>query len=150
MDVFELHDQFRRICKYLRNEKEMNVNQFMSQIIFDDAESKLAIYVTDDCEWSDNFREDLTSDNIETTIDTAWSWAMSIPSKPERLMQLLIRRMNGLASVADSGALHDEANRQMWQTFARMMRDKSEEISKNGLPKPDDGLYADIAEKKRW
>ena len=150
MNFNDARQQFKRLITYLRNDREMKVQMFDSRLEVNEYEAKLRLAVTDDCEWADSFKADLDEESLDAAFNRAWSWAMNIPPRNERLMQLLIRRMQGLASVADSGALHDEANRQLWQGFADMMRQRAEEISKNGLPRPEGTqTYATIADQKR-
>jgi len=88
----------------------------------------------DDAYWhrEKSFGGERTSE--EKILNEAREWAYAIPNEEDRVIELMIQKLNQIADKLPKGA--SEIAMAAWGEIFNMMKKKAESISKNGLPSP--------------
>ncbi len=70
----------------------------------------------------------------EKILDEAATWAYSLPNEEDRVIELMIQKLNELADKLPKGT--SEIAMAAWEEIFNMLKTRAESISKNGLPSP--------------
>ncbi len=67
-------------------------------------------------------------------LDEATTWAYSLPNEEDRVIELMIQKLNELADRLPKGT--SEIAMAAWEEIFNMLKTRAESVSKNGLPSP--------------
>lgn len=72
--------------------------------------------------------------SVKGLLEEAASWAYSIPNEEDRVIELMIQKLNQIADELPKGT--SEIAMVAWEEIFNMLKKRAESISKNGLPSP--------------
>ncbi len=137
MNVEEFYDELRSIqeiveSKDISGEVYAHINWIGDEIRIT-VEAKEA-WQADDAYWHREKSFDGGRTSGEKILNEAREWAYSLPNKEDRVIELMIQKLNQIADKLPKGT--SEIAMAAWQEIFNMMKKKAESISKNGLPSP--------------
>lgn len=84
--------------------------------------------------WSSEREFDGSPEEVEAVIQEARGWIAALPSEEDRIIELMIQKLNMLAGQFPKGG--SDIAQTVWKEIHSMLMAKAEALAKNGLPSP--------------
>jgi len=136
MDITELYDECRQIEQIIEQRGliahcRAGIHAFGDELCIDVSARE---EIHENGYWSSERSFAGRKDEAERLVREAGEWASQIPGEEDRAVEMMIKKLNELASKLPKG--HGEIAQTAWSEIHRMLMAKADTLALNGLPSP--------------